>query len=336
MINESNNSTTSSSLMCTTNEIGADIIVWRIGAFLLPILGLSGHLLMTLTILNTNRRNFHPLSLYYLFISLAESIYLSFMFWDWLDVVNLAPDPRKILNCAYFYPFVGSAATISLVLLACLNIERVSIINHPQITHSNQRILMKIFVAYTIFIFFFIHYHYSVRYSQQSFIIFGQSCYVYEHARQWFYSIWPYIQLFSRLIPCLIIIHCTIFICLNRYRTVHRNSVHRQQQTFSFVLVIVSLYTLCATLPITILQLFNYRMQQYEIDNRYFCQTNSIKANQWKFLNALLIMWEGSTYMNKFYIKLFVSIEFRNHVKQTIEQQWENPYKRIHNLLNKT
>lgn len=329
-MNLSNNTT---SLTCITDKIGADVIVWRIGAFVFPMFGLPGQLLHILTILNTDRRNFHPISFYYLFISLAESIYLSFMFWDWLDVVNLAPDPRMILNCAYFYPFVGSTALISLVLLACLNFERVTIINHPGTSHSKQRILLKIFLVYTLFIFFFIHYHYSLRYSQQSFVIFGQSCCVREHARRWFYSIWPYLQLLSRLIPCLIIISCTLSICLNRYRSIHRNSIHRQQQTFSIVLVIVSLYTLCAVLPITILQLFNYRMQQYEIDNRYFCQSISNKANQWKFFNALLIMCEASTYTIKFYIRLFVSIQFRNDVKQTIEQRWNNPYKRIYNLF---
>src|ERR1700722_11738493 len=107
-------------LICSLNKTGIDVLVWRIGAFLFPIVGLPGHLLTIITIitiLNTDRRRYHPTSLYFLFMSISESICLSFYFWDWLDMVNLVPDPRKILNCAYFYPFVNSTAFISLILL---------------------------------------------------------------------------------------------------------------------------------------------------------------------------------------------------------------------------
>lgn len=307
-------------LICTFNNTGSDVLVWQIGAFLLPVIGLPGHLLMIITIVNSDRRHFHPTSLYFIFIALTESIYLLFLFWDWLDVVNLVPDPRKIFNCAFFYPFINGTAFISLILLVQLNLDRIHMINTPQNTHSKmtiQRILIKIILTYTTLIFFFLHYRFSLQYSHQTFIIFGQSCSVSDRAYQWFYSIWPYIHLLSRSIPCLIIILCTLYVCGNRYHYKHSSSIHRQQQTLSIVLVFLSIYTFIAILPITILQLFNHRMSIYEIDYRYSCRYD---ATKWKLVNALFIMWEASTYMNKFYVRLFFSSQFRHDVKQTIFQ----------------
>lgn len=296
-------------LICEFNNTESDVLVWQIGAFLLPIIGLPGHFLMIITILNSDRRHFHPTSLYYIFISITESIYLLFLFWDWLDAVNLVSDPRKILNCAYFYPFVNGTALISLLLVVQLNIDRIRIINiHSKL--NIQRILIQIFLTYTTLIFFFLHYRYSLEYSHQNFIIFGQSCHVYDHAYHWFYSIWPYIHLISRLIPCLIIISCTLYVCINRYDDKHSSLIHRQQKRCSIVLVCLSIYTFIAILPITILQLFNSHISQYEIDYRY--------VKKWKLVNALFIMWEASTYMNKFYVRVFVSSQFRYDVKQTI------------------
>ena len=307
--------------MCTSNNTGNDVLVWQIGAFLLPIIGLPGHVLMIAGILNFNRRNFNPMSWYYVFLSLTESIYLSFLFWDWLDIVDLAPDPRQILNCAYFYPFVNGAAFISLLLLVQLNLDRIRMINHPQqtpATITNKRILMKIFFTYMTSIFFFLHYRFSLRYSRQAFIIFGQSCCVNDHAYRWFYSIWPYIHLFSRLIPCIIIVSCTSYVCRNRCRSTHSSissSIHRQQQIFSIVLVVLSIYTSIAILPITILQFFNHRMSKYETDSRYSCRYG---VSKWKLVNAIFIMWEGTSYMIKFYVRFFVSSQFRHDVKRTI------------------
>jgi hypothetical protein len=305
------------------------------------MIGLPGHFLIILTILNSDRRHFHPTSLYFIFIAIAESIYLLFLFWDWLDVVDLAPDPRKILNCAYFYPFVGSTAFISLILLVLLNIDRIYIINKPQETQSkitNKRILIKIFLTYSTSIFFFLHYRYSLQYSREAFIIYGQSCYVYDHARLWFYSIWPYIHLFCRLIPCLIIILCTLYLSWNRYHyqpsssRTSKCSIHRQQQTLSIILVFLSIYTFFAVLPITIVQLFNRQMSEYEIDSRSYCQDDTKKVNQWKLLNALFIMWEASTYMNKFYIRFIISSEFRHDVKQTIFCRFKNKYRQTNSI----
>jgi hypothetical protein len=328
------NSKSNTTLTCSLNNTGIDVLIWQIGAFLFPVIGLPGHLLMIITILNSDRRRFHPTSLYFIFMALAESIYLSFMFWDWLDVVNLAPDPRKILNCAYFYPFVGSAAFISLVLLVQLNIDRIHMINKPYKTHSkitNKRILIKVCLTYSTSILFLIHYRYSLHYNQTAFTIYGQSCRVYDHAHLWFYSIWPYIHLLCRLIPCLIFILCTLYVCWNRCHHNHyyirslSNSVHRQQQTFSIILVFVSIYTFIAVVPIAILQLFNHEMNQYEIEyNRHQCRYNTDKANKWKLLNALFIMWEASTYMNKFYIRLIFSSEFRHDVKKVIFCRFRN------------
>jgi len=322
-------------LICQLDNTGSDVLVWQIGAFLFPIIGLPGHLLIIVTILNSDRRRFHPTSFYFIFIAIAESIYLSFMFWNWLNVVNLAPDPRKILNCAYFYPFVRSTAFISLVLIVLLNIDRIHMINKPQITHSkitNKRILIKIFFTYTTSILFLIHYRFSLKYSRETFIISGRSCHVYPRAHLWFYSIWPYIHLFCRLIPCLIIISCTLYVYSYRWDNNHHHigsplrSIHRRQQTISIVLVFVSIYTFFAVIPITILQLFNHEMSQYEIDYRYYCRYDTNRTNKWKLLNALFIMWEASTYMNKFYIKFLVSSQFRHDVKKTIFCQFRNKY----------
>jgi hypothetical protein len=284
-------------------------IIWQIGAFLLPVIGLPGHFLMFITIINTDRRKFHAASLYYIFISLTESIYLLFLFWDWFDAVNLLPDPRKILNCAYFYPFVHGPAFISLLLVVQLNLDRVHMIKSRS-KLTTQHTLIKIFLIYTTWIFFFLHYRYSLEYSCQHTLVFGQSCRVYNYAYYWFYSIWPYIHILCRLIPCLIIISCTIYVCRNRSDSKHASSIHRQQKRVSIVLLCLSIHALIAILPLTILQLFNCQMSQYVIDYRY--------SKKWKLVNALLIMWEATTYMNKFYVRFIVSSQFRRDVKQTI------------------
>jgi hypothetical protein len=315
-------------LICSSDSTGTYLLVWQIGAFLYPVIGLPGHLLMIITSLNSDRRRFHPTSLYFVFMAIAESILLLFMFWDWLNAVNLAPDPRKILNCAYFYPFVRGAKFISHLLLVQLNIDRIYMINKPQRTHlniTNKRILIKISLIYSTSILFVIHYHYSLEYCPTAFTISGRPCRVYDHAHLWYYTIWPYINLLCRLIPCLIIILCASYVCWNRYHqnSYHiqylRPSIHRQQQTLSVVLVILSIYTFIAVLPMAALQLFNLKINQYEIEfNHYQCGGNTDKVNTWKLLNALFIMWEASVYMNRFYIRLIFSPEFRHDVKQVI------------------
>ncbi|CAF0826490.1 unnamed protein product [Adineta ricciae] len=309
--------------MCLVENFGIDVLVWQIGAFLFPIFGIPGHILMILTMCNLDRQRFHPTCLYYIFIAISETIYLIFFFWDWLDAVNLAPDPRKVLNCAYFYPFVGSTALISLILIALLNIDRVHMIMYPQRTHSkitNKRVLIKIFLTYTIAIFFVIHYRYSLKYYGKAFIIFGQACQVHDYAHVWFYSVWPYINLLCRLIPCLMIFICTSYICCNRCQKKHDSRARRKQQTSSLLLVFVSIYTLFAVIPITILQLFNLKMKDFESDAlNYQCRRDvGHRAEIWKFLNALFIMLEASTYMNKFYVKWLFSPEFRRNVKQMV------------------
>jgi hypothetical protein len=309
-----NNRTSS---ICLLNNTGMDVFVWQIGAFLFPILGLPGHLIIIITILNSNRRRFQPTSLYFVSISITESIFLLFMFWDWLDMVNLAPDPRKILNCAFFYPFVSSTGFISLILLIQLNLDRILIINKPQQTYlyiTYKRILIKILLTFSTLILFIFHFYFSLYYDSKSFIIFGQSCRVYKYAHIWFYSIWPYIQIFSRLIPCLILIYCTIYIFYNRYSDLRKTFLHRQQQISSLVLVLLSIYTFIAIIPITSLQIFNQCMWKYELE--YICSNN--RAQQWKLLNVICIMCEASIFMIKFYIKFIFSSEFRYDVKQLI------------------
>ena len=305
---------------CSFNHSGYDQLVWQIGAFFFPVIGLPGHVLMIMTILSTMRQNFHPVSFYFIFISLHESIYLIFIFWDWLDAINIAPDPRKILDCGFFYPFVSGTSVISLILIVQLNLDRIYMIQHPN-THNkritNKRILLKIFLSSSVSILFVINYQFSVTYDPQAFVIFGQACRVYSRAKWWFLSVWPYLQLVSRLIPCLLLIICTIYICLNRNRTKKIGSIHRRQQTFSKVLVAVSFYTFLAVVPITILQLFNQRVWQYEMDYlRYNCERDQRRANHWKLANAIFIMWEASSHVSKFYIRLVCSSEFRQDVKR--------------------
>jgi len=309
------------SSICLLDTTGIDVFVWQIGAFLFPILGIPGHLIMIITMLNFNRRRSQPTSLYFISISITESIYLLFMFWDWLDVVNLAPDPRKILNCAFFYPFVSGTGLISLILLVELNLDRISIIHKPQQIYlylTYKRILIKIILTFSILILFIIHYYFSLYYDSKSFIIFGQSCRVYQYAQIWFYSIWPYIHMVCRLTPCLILIYCTIYIFSNRYSD-RKTCLHRQQQTLSLVLVLLSIYTFLAVIPITILQIFNQYMWKHELECFCTnCTNNNGHAQQWKLLNVICIMWEASIYIIKFYIKFIFSSEFRYDVKQLI------------------
>jgi hypothetical protein len=312
--------------MCVLNNSGIDILIWQTGAFLFPILGIPGHLLIIIIIsLNSKKRRFLPTSLYFISISITESIYLVFLFWDWLDVVNIAPDPRQILDCAFFYPFVSGTGFISLVLLAQLNLDRIFIIHKPQqisLYLTYKRILIKILLTFSLLFLFILHYRFSLHYESKSFIIFGQSCRVYHHARLWFYKIWPYIHLFSRLTLCLIILFCTIYIFYNRCyeKSVTKTVLYRRRQkTFSLVLVLLSIYTFLAVIPISILQIFNQHMWKYELKCYcYNCTENNIEANKWKLINTICIMWESSIYMNKFYIKLIFSSEFRYDLKQFI------------------
>lgn len=320
-----NSSETSS--LCSINHTGIDARVWQIGAFVFPVLGIPGHLLVIASSVKTDRSRFHPTGLYFISIAVVELIYLSFMFWDWLDAVHLAPDPRKVLNCAYFYPFVSSTAFISLVLLVLLNIDRLHMIVNPHSAHvqiTTERVLIKICLAYATSILFAAHYHFSVEYHRTAFIIFGQSCRVYEHARVWFYSVWPTIHLLCRLVPCTVLISCALYICWNRCQHelhgshTHSRSIHRKQQTFSVVLLFLSIYTFFAVMPITVLQLFNHKMNKYEIHHiRHQCRDDEHhRAENWKLVNALFIMWEASTYMNKFYVRLIFSADFRRNVRQ--------------------
>ena len=310
---------------CLLNSTRTDLLVWRIGGFLLPFFGLPGHFLMIVTTLCTTRRPFHPISLYYVFISFTESIYMTFVFWDWLDAVDLAPDPRQVLDCAYFYPMVIGTSFISLLLVVQLNFDRIYMIQNPQLTYTHityRRILLKILFTYSSLIFFVIHFRFSLYYHSEASIIYGQACRVYPRAQFWFYSIWPFVHLCSRFLPCLLIISCTIYVCYNRCRhvdeqnTLLSNAVRRQQQTFSIVLVCMSIYTFIAVLPITTLQIFNRRMglDEEEIDSN--CAEERKRADAWRLSNALFIMWEASTYMIKFYIRWLFSHEFRKDVKE--------------------
>lgn len=306
------------------NRTGIDVSIWQIGAFLFPALGIPGHLMMIIVMIKTNQRRVQPTSLYFIFISITESIYLLFMFWDWLDMVNLAPDPRRILNCAFFYPFVSGTGLISLLLLVQLNLDRLLIIHHPQqisVYITYQRIFIKILLTFSTLLLYLFHYYYSLHYDSQSYVIFGQSCRVYPRAQVWFYSIWPYIHLCIRLIPCVILIACTINVFHNRYlRYPHRmNSLHRQQQTFSLVLVLLSIYTLLAMVPVTILQIFNQYIWKDQC--RYFrchCWQKHDHAEQWKLINVICIMCEASIYTIKFYVKLLISSEFRHDIQRLI------------------
>lgn len=309
------------STICLVDTKGIDVLIWQIGAFIFPILGIPGHIITIIVMLCSQRRCSQATSLYFISISITEIIYLSFMFWDWLYAINLVSDPRQILNCAFFYPFVSGMGLISLVLVVHLNLDRISIINKPQPSYFNsiyKRISIKILITYLIILFYIFHYYFSLYYDSKSFVIFGQSCRVYKYAHLWFYWIWPYIHLIARLTPCLILICCTIYIFLNRY-TNQKTILHRQQQAFSLVLVLSSIYTFLAVIPISILQIFNKYMWKYEME--CFCLDCRIMngyAEQWKLLNVICILWEASIYMIKFYIKIIFSLEFRCDVKKFI------------------
>ena len=329
---------TTSPSPCSLNNTGLDLLVWQIGAFVLPVVGLPGNLLIIVTMLSCAQRRSHPTSLYYVFIAISESVYLIFLFWDWLDAVNLAPDPRKSLDCAFFYPFVASGAFISLLLILQVNFDRLRIIHHPQTTYphlTHRRVLLKILLVYSTSILFFLNYRFSLQYDSQAFTIFGQACRVYDRAHFWFYSIWPYIHLLCRLIPCLVLISCTIYVCYNRYRndphstsSISSRSIHRRQQTFSVAIVFLSFYTFFAVLPITILQIFNHQMWLYEMTYQGpKCRSDTMRAINWKLLNALFIIWEASTYTNKFYIRLIFSLEFRQDVKEVLRGRCGGKYR---------
>ncbi|UJR21533.1 hypothetical protein I4U23_024618 [Adineta vaga] len=312
--------TNDSSTRCVLNSIDIDKLIWKVGAFCFPIAGIPGHLIIIITIiLNSKRKCFHPTYSYFIFISITELTYLVFLFWDWLAVINFVTDPRRILNCAFFYPFVSGTGFISLLLLAQLNLDRISIIYQPERTHSyftHKRILIKITVTHCSLIIFILHYYFSLYYDSNAFIIFGQSCRVYSYAQQWFYSFWPYIHILARLTPCMISIFCTIYIFHNRcYKNVHRKTFfHRQQQTFSLILVIYSIYTFVAILPINVLQI----MWKYELNSCCLshCSKTDPQVKQWKIFNTICIMCEASIYTLKFYLKFLFSSEFRNDVKQ--------------------
>ena len=311
---------------CLYNRTGIDVLIWQIGAFVFPVVGIPGHVLMIIVMFNANKRHSQPTALYFIAISIIESIYLIFIFWDWLDVVNLAPDPRRVLNCAFFYPFVGGTGLLSLLFLVQLNLDRILIIHQPRqisvyITH--QRILIKILLTSSVLLLYLMHYYFSLHYDAHSFIIFGQSCRVYPRAERWFYSIWPYVNLSSRLIPCLILILSTITIFHNRHSTAsfatRTHVLHRHQQTISLVLVLLSIYTLLALIPISILQIFNQYIWKDQC--RYFrchCFQTQRHVEQWKLFNVICIMWETSIYTMKFYVKICVSTDFRHDVQRLI------------------
>ena len=327
MIEETSGNENTSSI-CVSNTDGLDRWIWKLGACLLPLVGLPSHLMMILTILHCKSRRVHPTFLYFISMSIVESIYLLFILWDWLAVVHLVADPRQILGCAFFYSCVHGTGYISLLLLAQLNIDRVSMLHRPQQAHlarTYRHVLARIFLTSSSFLLFVIHYRLSVYYdSHASNSISGQVCQIHSRAHRWFHLVWPYFHLFCRLIPCVIIVFCSGYICCNRYRyrRIDRKMIclHRQKQQrrFSLVLVLFSIYTFFAAISISVLQIFSRSVWKYDapcVHARQIDRSNN--AERWKLLHALFILWETSIYTSKFYVKFFFSSEFRHDVKAT-------------------
>lgn len=324
MIEETSGNENTSSI-CVSNTDGLDRWIWKIGACLLPLVGLPGHLMMIMTILHCKSRRAHPTFLYFISMSIVESIHLSFMFWDWLAVVRLVIDPRRILGCAFFYSFVHGTGYISLLLLAQLNIDRISMLHQPKQAHlarTYRHVLVRIFLTSSSFLLFVIHYRLSIYYDSN--IISDQVCQIYSRARRWFHFAWPYFHLFCRLIPCVIFVFCSGWICCNRYRyrRIDRKMIglHRQKQQrrFSLVLVLFSIYTFFAVISISVLQIFSRSVWKYDTPCVHAEQTDrSNNAERWKLLHALFILWETSIYTSKFYVKFCFSAEFRRDAKAT-------------------
>ncbi|CAF1440396.1 unnamed protein product [Didymodactylos carnosus] len=304
-----------------------DLLLWKILSLLLPIFGIPGNVLIIIIMLNKFNRK-HPISLYFATIALFEIIYLTGVFWDWLDVMSIVQDPRKTLNCSGFYVLVLGSAIISFILLANINIDRVGMILLPSkittwITHRKVTLTIIITIASTYCT--MIHYHFSLYYHSGSSVLYGQACVVKPNARIWFEEIWPilYLTIF-RVLPSFIVLICSTIILCNRCSkfTTTRTTIERslkvtgyfsrqsvRMQTLSLILVFFSFYFIISIMPITILQFYN-KYLRYE--------TSCIKRGRWKLMNTLFIMFESTNYTNKFYVKLLVSKQFRKDVKTFI------------------
>ncbi|CAF0852755.1 unnamed protein product [Didymodactylos carnosus] len=304
-----------------------DILLWKVFSILLPVLGIPGNVLIIIIMLNRSNRK-HPISLYFTAIAMFEIIYLIGLLWDWLDVMSIVADPRKTLNCAGFYMLVIGTAMISAILLANVSIDRVIMILLPFKTNAwitHRKVTLTIVITGLSIFCLMIHYRFSLCYHFGSSVLYGQACIICPNARIWFEHVWPilYLTLF-RVLPALIVIICAVIILVNRCslskitRTTVTNKTkvrldHRRQfvrmQTLSIVLVLFSLYFTLSIMPNTIMQFFNKNF-------RY--ETDCFKLGQWKLLNTLFIMFESTSYTNKFYIKLIVSKQFRNDIKRLI------------------
>ena len=314
------------SSICSEITDDLDRWVWKLGALVFPLVGLPGHLLMIITFLRCKARRSHPTFLYFVSMSTVESIYLLFMFWDWLAVVHLVADPRQILDCAFFYPFIHGTGYISLLLLAQLNIDRMAMIHQPQQTQlqkTYRHVLMRICLIFSSFSLFILHYRFSLYYDSQASSISGQVCQIYSRAHRWFHSVWPYLHLFSRLIPCAIIVFCSGSICCNRYRNrnVDRKICLRRQKhqrRFSLVLALFSINTFLAAISISTLQIFTRSVWKYDALCVHAEQMDqSVNSQGWKLLHTVLILWETFIYISKFYVKFVFSTEFRHDVRVT-------------------
>ncbi|CAF1028068.1 unnamed protein product [Rotaria sordida] len=289
--------------------------IWRIGALLCVLLGMPGHVIVVIIMLNSRNRR-QPVCLYFATIAIFEFVYLIIVFWLWCASLSLVRDPRAVLTCGVYYSLTIGSSNVSTLLLAAASIDRLLIVVYPSrysIFVTRTKALVKIiFIIIFVFI-LIIQYHFSFYYSYLYNI-----CEYYSYAQLWHGKIWPLIRLaLLAFVPCLIICICSFVILKNRYyrrpSATSETTGTRHMRTASLLLVIYSIYYTISVMPLNILQFFHSYFFNDDTAGKT-TEINCLKFSQWKMLMKFCMLLMAINYSNKFIVHYLVSMQFRRYV----------------------
>ncbi|CAF3324674.1 unnamed protein product [Rotaria sp. Silwood1] len=289
--------------------------IWRIGALLCVLLGMPGHIIVVIIMLNARNRR-QPVCLYFATIAIFEFIYLIIVFWLWCASLSFVRDPRAVLTCGLYYSLTIGSSNVSTLLLAAASIDRLVIVVYPSrystFVTRTKALIKIIFIILFVFI-LIIQYHFSYYFSYSYSV-----CEYYSYAQLWQGKIWALIRLaLLAFIPCLIICICSLVILKNRYyrrpSTTSETTGTRHMRTASLLLVIYSIYYTISVMPLNILQFFH---SHFFNDNtiRNTSEINCLKFSQWKLLMKFCMLLMAINYSNKFIVHYLVSMQFRRYV----------------------
>ncbi|CAF1281521.1 unnamed protein product [Adineta steineri] len=293
--------------------------IWYVFGFISVLFGIPGHILQIIISFSKTSRK-EPTSLYFIAMSIVETVFLLGLFWLWCVKMSLIKtDPREIVSCGIFYSIMVGSTALSHLYLASLSIDRSIIILDPtryRLIVTRSHVISRIVLITFIIILLSIPHHFYLHYEPRITLFlcdFNLSLY---HRKV---RIWSFIHAILLVgIPLLIICICSAILLHNRckHKRMYKNSLSanaRRMHRHSILLFVYSLSLFLSILPGCILEIVT-------VHDRFFYH-NMYCPRRLKFyrilLNCFLILL-SITYSNKFYIHLTISTTFRNGFIQLI------------------